>query len=592
MWIYNDIEENEIIETANKLDKTFLIDRIAYMLNMSPKVLLNYYTEYFISNLIANMLRNRNLDIDIINNPSKFFTNPYNLYNAEKAADLICNYAKDKNAIIYIFADFDADGITAGYVTFKALSEVVDCQLNVYFPERKEGYGLSMKFCEEVVNKKNDYSKILVMTVDNGITKIEETDYLKENGIEVLITDHHTSKEIIPNCIVVDPHNNTIEQTDEFKHLCGCGVAFKICSIVQDKLGENNMYEYIPYLTISTISDIMPLTPENLAIIQYGLNIMNSDKCPNSISLLAKKNNIDIITTESIGWTIAPMLNACGRLNDTKLASDLLFLQNDSIIEDICTLVIATNEKRKSITKKYKKKLHTYDTDDFLFILNDEKVEAGILGILAGEATKQFNKPAMAVVQNPDVPGQLKGSARSIPGFNLIPILQELKDEKLIDEFGGHAEAAGVFFKEENIQAIKNKFNQYKDFEQEVVLPKTEEDIVIDDFIDLDDLNTMLVAISNIIPTDGKNFTLPTFGIMDINLKSYKAYPSGYLEITVQKDKISLDMSCFGLVDKLTTEILPQLDKKDNRKIHIVGTITKHFRTKKYTLNVKDIMVA
>lgn len=592
MWKFNDIEEQQLLDTINKLDKTLLIDRIAYMLNMSPKVLLSYYTEEFITNLTANMLINRNVNTDIINNPQDFFTDPYKLHNAVEAAELICKYAKDKNAIIYIFADFDADGITAGYITFKALSDVVDCQLNVYFPERKEGYGLSMDFCKQVVDKKDEYSKVLVMTVDNGISKVEETDYLKANGIEVLITDHHTSKDAVPNCLIVDPHNNTVEQSDEFKHLCGCGVAFKVLFIVQDMLGKNNMYEYIPYLTISTISDIMPLEKENLAIIQYGLNIMNSDECPNSIKLLTKANDIDIITSETIGWVIAPIINACGRLNDTKLAADFFFLQDDVVIEDIITLMIATNEKRKSITKRYKKKLQNYNTDDFLFVLNDEKVEAGILGILAGEATKQFNKPAMAVVVNPEKPDQLKGSARSIPQVNLIPILQELKDEGIIDDFGGHPEAAGVFFKEENIQAIKDKFNQIKPSETILSMPKTEEDITIDSFVDLDDLNTMLIAISNIIPTDGKDLSLPTFGIMDLNLKNYKAYPSGYLEITVQQNGVTLDMSCFNLVDKLLTEILPELDKKDDRKIHIVGTITKHFRTKKYTLNVKDIMVA
>lgn len=588
----NILNINKVIEN---MDIDFYINRIAYMLNTTSDEILKRYEKGYIANLIANMILNRNLDedVDLFNHPENYFTNPYELTNAEEAAKLIYKFCTNKDAYIYIYADYDADGLTSGYTAYNALFDVSNCAgIDVHFPERSEGYGLSMEFCKEIVEKhKDNPSNVLVMTVDNGITKIDEVKYLKDNGIEVLITDHHTSKEEVPNCLIVNPHNNTIQQEDTFKHLCGCGVAFKVLFILQDMFDNNQMYKYLPYLCISTISDVMPLSKENMAIIQYGLSAFNSDDCPPAIRVLANKESIDIITAETIGWIIAPMLNACGRLGQINYAVDFLFEQDSSYVEDIVNKVYSINDKRKRMTKNAKNQLDGYNTDDNVFIMNSSKFEAGILGIIAGEAVKRFNKPAIVVT--PSKEKELHGSIRSIPGLNIIPILQQLKDQNLITEFGGHPEAAGIFFNQDNIPAIKEVFNKVISIEEPSDEQQVEtKEFTVDNFIELDDINNIILAASTIIPTDGKTYGYPIFEVLNCELKDFKCYPSGYLELTVKQNNYFVDMPCMGLSEKFLNEILPSLDQKDDKKIHVIGTITKHFKNKKYTLNVKDIKVS
>lgn len=600
IWEMKTIEQNKLTEIINKIDGNLLADRLAYNLNMTRKQLNDYIDVDNIKTLIATLLINRELEnnVDVLNRPQDYLLDPHDLYNADEASKTIYKYSQDKNATIYIYADYDADGLTAGYVMKKALLQVAKCSVVLHYPNRCEGYGLSMDFCKTVVAEHGDNANILILTVDNGITKRAEVDYLNEHGIECIITDHHMSqKEEIPNCLVVDPHNAEVNQNDTYKHLSGCSVAFKVAQLVQELHGMNDMYQYLPYVAISIITDVMPMHTENLAILQYGLDIINSKSCPLGIAEYKRQNNIDYMTTKDIGWTLGPMLNACGRMGDTELGSKLFFTDNEPI-EDVVNKIKSINEKRKNETKRIVKQLDKKTCEHSVFIWNIDRITAGIIGIIAGKAAERFNLPSIIVTKNEDFYTEntiLHGSARSAQGVNLVPLMEQLKAEGLIIEFGGHSEAIGIKFYHrdmDKVQARLDELVQFVDKDVESIFEEEEQTLLIDEILTLENLNVVILALSNILPTDGRQLREATFAITNCEVKSFKTYPSGYMEVTLKQGNKVLDMSAMGYAEKFSTEILPELDGKDKPLVHIAGSITKHFKSKKYVLNIVDIVVA
>lgn len=597
-WEIRTIEQNKLNDISQKIDVDFLAERISYNLNITRSQLEQYIDVENMRTLIAILLINRELEhnVDIINKPGEYLIEPSKLHNALEAATRIYEYCQDPNATIYIYADYDADGLTAGYVMKKALLEVSKCKVILHYPNRSEGYGLSLDFCKSVVAEHGNQANVLILTVDNGITKHVEVNYLNEHGIECIITDHHTSKKgEVPNCLVVDPHNAEEKQEDTFKHLCGCGVAFKVAQLVQELHGINNMYQYLPYLAISTITDVMPMHTENLAILQYGLDIINSKDCPLGIKEYKAQESIDYMTCKDIGWTLGPMLNACGRMGDTELGAKLFFGEEDVPMKDIVTKIKSVNDKRKRETKKFTTQLNNMtDDNNSVFIWNIPKVTAGIVGIIAGKAVERFNKPSIIVTAKSE--GMLHGSARSAHGINLMPIMEILYKEDLIEQYGGHAEAVGIHFEESKLNDIQARLNELVKIEVKEseefpdLFGEDEEVLEIDEFLTLENLNVVMLALSNILPTDGRQLREATFAITDCEIKSFKTYPSGYMELTLKQGNTTLDMSAMGYAQKFSTEILPILDSKGDMKVNIAGSISKHFKSKKYVLNIIDIV--
>lgn len=597
-WEVKTIEQNKLNNISSKINAEFLADRLSYNLNITKDELNKYIDIENIRTLIAILLINRELEdnVDILNKPQDYLINPNKLHNAIEAATRIYEYSQDKNATIYIYADYDADGLNAGYVMKKALQQVAKCSVILHYPNRVEGYGLSLDFCKAVVAEHGNQANVLIITVDNGITKYREVDYLNQHGIECIITDHHTSKKgEVPKCLVVDPHNHEVEQDDTFKHLSGCGVAFKVAQLVQELHGINDMYQYLPYVAISTITDVMPMHTENLAILQYGLDIINSKNCPLGIKEYKEQEGIDYMTCKDIGWTLGPMLNACGRMGDTELGAKLFFGEDGVPMRDIVTKIKSVNDKRKRETKKIVTILNNIsDDDNKVFIWNIQKITPGIVGIIAGKAVERFNKPSIIVTSKNN--GILHGSARSAQNINLMPIMAILHEEGLITEYGGHAEAVGIHFEENKTEALQQRLNELiviEEVEEEFPdLFSNEEVLEIDEYLTLEHLNLVMLALSNILPVDGRQLKEPTFAIADCEVKSFKTYPSGYMELTLKQGNTTLDMSAMGYAQKFCTDILPQLDGKDKMMVHIAGNITKHFKTKKYVLNIVDIVAA
>lgn len=593
-WIMNEIQEEQLNSITDKLDGQLLFDRLAYNLGYSREELQQYIDVDNAKTLLATLLINRNMqdNVDVINRPQDYILDPLLLHNADKAANLIKKYCLNPNAVIYIYSDYDVDGVTSGYVAWSSLRRVSSADVKVYYPNREDGYGLNMQYCIDLVNSNESRNKdILLITVDNGITKKKEVAYLKEHGIEVVVTDHHPSKaNETPDCIIVDPHNSDEEQDDTYKHLCGCGVAFKVVQLVQEKCGINEMYRYLPHLAIATVADVMPMATENLAFIQYGLDIINSNDCPRGIKVLKEQEGIDLVTVTSIAWTIAPMINACGRIAETEVASRL-FNEDDLCIAKSVDLITKINEDRKKHTKRATKELSEMkNAEDKVFIFNTNSYPNGILGIIAGKATDIFNKPSIVVTTGEN--GIAHGSSRSINGINLIPIFKQLKEEEVIVDYGGHAEAAGVFFKAENEELLRARLNELiviEEVDAEEQSLQTEEDILqIDQILTLDNINIVMLALSNILPADNREIKNAVYAVCDcevIAMQRSKANPDN-VKLSLKQGKKRLDIWAWGLGNKYVDEMLCP------KQVHVAGTITKCFLTKRYALKIMDITAA
>lgn len=594
------ITKEKVNEIINNIDKELLIARICYSLDITKEELYEQITEEELCLLISSILINRNIetkeDIDkLFNNIGESILEPELLTNAKEAADIITEYCNDPYAYIYVFGDYDCDGVLSTYLFVSILRRVVKGYLNYHLPNRNEGYGLAMEWCEKIAKQHwhedtAHIDKVLVITVDNGITKHKEVEYLKNCGIEVIITDHHTSKkEELPKCLIVNPHNAEVKQDDTYKHLCGCGVAFKVGQLVLRNFNIYDMMEYTPYMAIATLTDVMPLTNENVSIIQYGLEVMNSDKCPLGIKALKENKKIDVLTANDILWTVGPMINACGRMGDTELASKLFFLDDIATPSEIVERINKVNDSRKTLTKNAQKDIAKMNFDNHkVCIIPTNKYPSGIIGIIAGKVAEQFNKPAIIVSQTKD--GLYHGSIRSANGINMFELVKELYELGLVESYGGHSEACVCSFKLENLEAIQEFFDNrnYSSTIDEAIDRLQGETINIDEIISFNHLNKVVYAIVNMFPCDNRKYKKPTFALTDLKVVSYstsKNNPNN-IKFVVKEGKRQMEIWAWGFADKYINELeCPEV-------IHIAGDITKSFMNGKYTLNVLDIMSA
>lgn len=597
-WQKKQINKCKIDEVMNNLKVDFIEDRLAYNLRIDKETLNTYIDKDIIKYLTATLLINRNMDncIDVLNNPKEYILSPKLLVNAEKAAISIAEHLKKKNSYIYIFADYDCDGINAGFVAYDVLKNIVGSMTRniiLKLPSRKEGYGLNINWCEEISKAhKNKKDNVLVITVDNGISKVQEVEFLKQNNIDVIITDHHRSQDEVPNCLIVNPHNDFEKQDDTYKHLSGCGVIFKVLQLVQEQFNMNTMYKYLPNVALTIISDVMPLTKENISIMQYGLDILNSENCPKCFSELFNQKEIDYITCREIGWIIAPMINSCGRMDNVELGFDFLKANRLDVV-NITNEMSKLNDSRKNKAKVATAKMvkdymnnHLNKEDKVFIHISDAPV--GILGIIAGKGTELTGKPTFVLNKTNNI---LHGSSRSINGINLFDLVEELNKRNLIIGYGGHSEAAGLSFYEENLDEIIGICNELIQVEYVDSITDSEEELkYYDEVLELDNLNVIMYALSNIFPMDGKKINNPTFKIENCIIESFKAYESGFLELKIKQGKSRATLTGMGIAQKFTNELLPKLDEKEELKIDIIGELNKSMRTKRYSIDILDII--
>lgn len=376
------------------------------------------------------------------------YISPFKMQGMREACDLI-KRARDEDWVVAVYGDYDADGICAATIMRAALKNF-GIDPVVFVPERKNGYGLSCEALDEIFD---GYNPQLLITVDCGISNAAEVAYVQESGAEVIVTDHHELPDNIPDCICVNPKFNDGYPYD---NLCGAGVAFKVgCA-----LNGESFYSYADVAAIATVADSVPLTGENRDIVTEGLKIINKNPRKCYAGFLGK--NGEAATSQTIAFSIAPKINAAGRMGDAYSALRLFTTEDDGEIYDLTVKLSAYNiERQKHCDELYlsaKQKLAQNGKIGRVIMLWDEHWNSGFVGIVAARLAEEYCRPALLFVKNGDC---LKGSARSVEEVNIFEALKACSEYIL--EFGGHSQAAGVNVTEENFPALESALNDFID---------------------------------------------------------------------------------------------------------------------------------
>lgn len=395
--------------------------------------------------LYGRGLRDRE-SIDIFLHPSKaHFISPYKMSGMREAVELI-KRARDEEWCVVVYGDYDADGVCASTIMGNALKDF-GIEPVLCIPERRNGYGLSEELIDRIFE---DYFPQLVITVDCGISCANEVEYIKEQGAEVIVTDHHELPQIIPDCICINPKFNDGYIYD---NLCGAGVAFKVACAL---LGEE-AYKYLDFAAIATVADSVPLTGENRDIVYEGLKLINSS--PRTCYSLFYKSETGA-SSQTLAFSIAPKINAAGRMGDAKAALELFNATEEAHITDLASKLTAYNmERQKCCDELYiaaRDMLISEGVTGKIIVLAGDNWNAGFVGIVAARLADEFSRPVILFVRHGDI---LRGSARSVENVNIFEALKAC--EQYIDEFGGHSQAAGVNVSAQNYEALKNALKEY-----------------------------------------------------------------------------------------------------------------------------------
>lgn len=381
-----------------------------------------------------------------LNPSSRHFIDPFLMTGMRELKEKI-DVVKAKNGKIVVFGDYDADGIGAASILYLALS-AYKTNVIAFIPERSEGYGLNITSLDRLMQNEKPN---LIITVDCGISNKEEVEYIKSHGVDIVVTDHHELPDILPDCVIVNPKYCKAYPYD---NLAGAGVAFKVACAI---LGEE-AYQFLDIATISTVADSVPLIGENRDIVFEGLKRINARSRLSIAQLLQGKR--EEITVQTLAFTVAPRINAAGRMGNANCALNLLTATDAGKIEEISQSLTEYNTQRQqlcdAVYKSVKAKIMQTAIPENIIMLYDENWNSGLVGIVAARIADEFNRPTILFVKNGD---KLKGSARTIENIGVYDALKA--SSHLIEEFGGHAHAAGVNIKEENFEALKAALNQY-----------------------------------------------------------------------------------------------------------------------------------
>ena len=385
-------------------------------------------------------------------------SDPFLLTDMQKACECIWQ-AIDNGETIVVFGDYDVDGVTATallYQHLKGMGATVKCML----PSREgDGYGLSRNAIQSI----HDKGYQLIVTVDNGISAVEEAEFAAELGIDLIITDHHLPPETLPKAVaVVDPRR--LDDTSPFKGLCGAGVAFKLCAAL-DGCPPEEMLDYCGDLAaVGTVADVMPLTGENRTLVKSGLRQLQNTDRPGLEALLEEVGLAGRpITAENISYAIAPRINAAGRMDSAVTALQLVLCEDPDRAEELAHKLNEINVKRQETELEIFKAAQVLleqepeRLEDRVMLLWGRDWHPGVIGIVASRLVERTGRPVIVVTV--DEHGECKGSGRSVPGFNLHACIGSCAD--LLIRYGGHAMAAGLSVREENLPELRRRLNEW-----------------------------------------------------------------------------------------------------------------------------------
>lgn len=493
----------------------------------------------------------------------KNFLSPYRMSGMKEAVELIAQ-ARDEGWRVAVFGDYDADGICASAIMDKALREF-GIEPYVYVPERSEGYGLSFSAIDKILD---DFFPELFITVDCGISNAEQVRYLQEAGVTVVVSDHHELPDVLPDCICINPK---FDDDYPYDNLCGAGVAFKIAVAL---IGER-AYEYLDFAALATVADSVPLLGENRDIVAEGLNLIRTNPKTCFSCLLGKNDNE--ITAQTLAFTVAPRINAAGRMGDANAALGLFLAEKQSEIFSLAVKLNEYNVERQKrcdlLYESAKEKLKEKGAYGNVIMLYDENWSAGFVGIVAARLAEEYFRPAILFVKNGD---SMKGSARSIDCVNIFDALKNCSE--YISEFGGHSQAAGVNISEENFPLLEEALNRY------IAKTYTPEDFIPKIFVAEEIRKEISVKFARelaMLEPYGVGHKKPLFAIRAASCEAKEIKPESP-HLAIRSDYI--DLMYFGGAKNL------KLIESDVEKVIVFECNVSHFRGREYIKGfVRDV---
>ena len=459
---------------------------------------------------------------------------PYLLHDMDKAVERI-RQAIEEGENILIYGDYDADGMTSASIVKESL-EQLGAECRVYLPNRfTDGYGPNASVYKYFIEQEGIS---LIVTVDNGVAGHEAIELAQSMGVDVIVTDHHSMPETLPDAYAI-VHPEHPDADYPFKYLAGCGVAFKLaCALL-----EEVQVELLDLVAIGTIADMVSLTDENRILVQYGLEMLGHTQ---RIGLQEMLDMAGIaaneVTEETVGFQIAPRLNALGRLDDPNPAIDLLTGFDDEEAHEIALMIHQKNEERKEIVQSiYEEAKTMVDPEKKVQVLAKEGWNPGVLGIVAGRLLEELGQTVI-VLNIED--GRAKGSARSVEAVDIFEALDPHRD--LFIAFGGHAGAAGMTLEVEKLTDLSQVLEDY--IREKGADTSGKNKLNLDEELDLETLSIETVKSFERLAPFGMDNQKPVFYIRDFNVESARSMGAGntHLKLKISKGEASFEVVAFG----------------------------------------------
>lgn len=491
--------------------------------------------KYKLDPVVIKVLTNRGVTEDKIENYIKpsldNIHDPYLFENMKETVELIIKHVLSKKKI-YVVSDYDVDGVCSGFILSDYLSLIGGEVVNIIPDRIKDGYGINKNHVDIAFND----GASLIITTDNGIAAVEAVSYAKEKGLDIIITDHHEvpkvidengdNKYIYPNADYIIDHKMP-NCKYPFKDMCGTGVAYKLILAINEyiKLSLDTSFdskfdEYIQFVALATVCDIVSLTDENRDMVSAGLKLMKNTKNLGLKSLIeATGIKKDSISSYHLGFILGPCVNSSGRLDTANLSLELFKTSDEQRAKKIASELAELNNERKDMTEKNTKiavDMAANDTNNIL-VLYLEDCHESIAGIVAGRVKEVYYKPVI-VFAGKASDGVIKGSARSIDSFNIFDGITKVKD--LTVKFGGHKMAAGLSIKYDDLEEFRNRINSENILSEEDLI----ETIYIDCKMPLDYISYKLIDDLSVLEPFGKDNNKPIFGLSNIKVKKIQIF--------------------------------------------------------------------
>lgn len=484
-------------------------------------------SEYGIDQVLARIIRNRDIcsskDIDMyLNGNLNDIHNPHSMKDADKFVDIITKKIEEHKPV-RIIGDYDIDGICSIYILFCGL-KAAGADVDYVVPHRiNDGYGINEHLIDNAINEGID----TIVTCDNGIAAYNQVRYAKDNGITMIVTDHHDVPFEIKDdkkVYIVPPADAVInpKQADcdyPFKLLCGAGVAYKLISLLYDRLGldKKELEGYIEFMAIATVGDIVDLIDENRIVVKYGLKHIAHTK-NTGLRALIEECQLDInnISSYHIGFVIGPCLNASGRLDTARQAIELMLCNDNEKAHNMAKELIALNNERKSMTEQETQKAielveNTGLLKDRVLVIYLKDCHESIAGIIAGRIKERYYRPTFVITNAED---GAKGSGRSIEGYNMYEEINKCKN--VLTKYGGHPMAAGLSLAISDIDIFRKMLNDNAILTDEDLIPK----MWIDVPMPVSYANIRLVNQLKLLEPFGKGNEKPVFADRNLYVKT------------------------------------------------------------------------